>query len=162
MDLVQTFWRKEAAEADKEVHACSLLSNMQIISPRCKVTPKTLENLYERKECGNCLGYKELFNWMQVGWLYAWIYRVFSAQADWTLTHTSHKDTEHSTIEASITLDGVTRTNSLLIWTPDEWPSVCREIPVSADKMFSTSNKPVKWTFYTLCLLFRISTILCN
>jgi hypothetical protein len=31
-------------------------------------------------------------------------YRVSSAQADWTLTHTSHTDTEQSTIEASITL----------------------------------------------------------
>jgi hypothetical protein len=42
------------------------------------------------------------------------LYRMFRAQADWTLTHTSHKGTEQSTIEASITLDGVTRTNSLL------------------------------------------------
>jgi hypothetical protein len=25
-----------------------------------------------------------------------WIYSVFSAQADWTLTHTSQKDTEHN------------------------------------------------------------------
>jgi hypothetical protein len=33
---------------------------------------------------------------------------VFREQADWALTHTSHKDTEQSTIEASITLDGVT------------------------------------------------------
>jgi hypothetical protein len=38
----------------------------------------------------------------------------FRAQADWTLTHTSHKDTEQSTIEASITLDGVTLTDSLI------------------------------------------------
>jgi hypothetical protein len=38
---------------------------------------------------------------------------IYSAQADWTLTHTSHKDTEQSTIEASITLDGVTLTDSL-------------------------------------------------
>jgi hypothetical protein len=39
-----------------------------------------------------------------------YIYRVFSVQADWTLTHPSHKDTEQSTIEASmfITLDGIT------------------------------------------------------
>jgi hypothetical protein len=36
---------------------------------------------------------------------------MFSAQADWTLTHTSDKDTEQSTIEASITLDGVTLTD---------------------------------------------------
>jgi hypothetical protein len=42
------------------------------------------------------------------------IYRMFSAQADWNLTHTSHKDAEQSTIEASITLDGVTLTDSLL------------------------------------------------
>jgi hypothetical protein len=40
--------------------------------------------------------------------------RVFRAQADRTLTHTSHKETEQSTIEASITLDGVTLTDSLI------------------------------------------------
>jgi hypothetical protein len=39
---------------------------------------------------------------------------VFRAQADWTLTHTSHKDTEQSTIEASITLNGVTLTDLLI------------------------------------------------
>jgi hypothetical protein len=32
-------------------------------------------------------------------------------RADWTLTHTRHKDTEQSTIETSITLDGVTLTD---------------------------------------------------
>jgi hypothetical protein len=58
-----------------------------------------------------------------------WIYRVFREQADWTLTHTSHKDTEQCTIEASLTLDGVTLTDSLIRWSPNEWPSVCREIP---------------------------------
>jgi hypothetical protein len=42
------------------------------------------------------------------------LYRVFSAQADGTLTHTSHEDTEQSTIEASITLDGVTLTDPLI------------------------------------------------
>jgi hypothetical protein len=42
------------------------------------------------------------------------IYRVFKAEADWTLTHMSHKDTEQSTIEASITLDGVTLPDSLI------------------------------------------------
>jgi hypothetical protein len=36
---------------------------------------------------------------------------VFRGQADWTLTHTSHKDTEQSKIEASITLDVVTLTH---------------------------------------------------
>jgi hypothetical protein len=39
------------------------------------------------------------------------IQRVFRAQSDWTLTHTGHEDTEQSTIEASITLDGVTLTH---------------------------------------------------
>jgi hypothetical protein len=38
-------------------------------------------------------------------------YRVVSAQADWTLTHTSHKDTEQSTIEVFVTLDCVTLTD---------------------------------------------------
>jgi hypothetical protein len=37
----------------------------------------------------------------------------FGAQADWTLTQTSHKDTEQSTIEASTTLDGITLTDPL-------------------------------------------------
>jgi hypothetical protein len=44
----------------------------------------------------------------------AMIYRVFRAQADWTLTHMSHKDTEQSKIEASITLDDLTLTDSLI------------------------------------------------
>jgi hypothetical protein len=74
------------------------------------------------------------------------IHRVFSVQTDWTLTHTSHKYTEQSTIEASIILDGVTPTDSLVRWSPNKWPSVCRDTPVSADKLFWTSNKPAKWT----------------
>jgi hypothetical protein len=41
-------------------------------------------------------------------------YRAFRAQVDWTLTHTSHKDTEQSTTEASIIIDGVTLTDSLI------------------------------------------------
>jgi hypothetical protein len=45
---------------------------------------------------------------------YAEFYRVFSAQADWTLTHTSHKDTDQSTIKVCITLDGVTLTDPLI------------------------------------------------
>jgi hypothetical protein len=49
----------------------------------------------------------------KLSWLNPDLYWVFSAQADWTLTHTSHKDTEQSTIEASITLDGVPLTDSL-------------------------------------------------
>jgi hypothetical protein len=46
-----------------------------------------------------------------------------------TLTHTSNEDTEQSTIEASITFDGVTLTDSLIEWSLKDWPSVCREIP---------------------------------
>jgi hypothetical protein len=42
------------------------------------------------------------------------IYRVFRAQANWTLTHTSHKNTELSIMKASITLDGVTMTDPLI------------------------------------------------
>jgi hypothetical protein len=38
-------------------------------------------------------------------------YQVFRTQADWTLTHTSHKDTEQRTTEASITLNGITLTD---------------------------------------------------
>jgi hypothetical protein len=75
--------------------------------------------------------------------------RVFSAQADRTLTHRSHKNTEHSTIETSITFDGVTLTDSLIRRSPNELPSFCPEITtLSADKMFWTSNKPAKWTPY--------------
>jgi hypothetical protein len=77
-------------------------------------------------------------------------YRVFRAQDDWTLTHTSHKDTEQCKIEASITLDGITLTDSLIRWSPNEWPSVCWEIPVSADKIFWMSNKLAQWALYTL------------
>jgi hypothetical protein len=76
----------------------------------------------------------------------------------WTPTHTSHKDTEQSTTEASITLDGVTLTDSLIGWSPNEWPSVCREIPVSADKMFWTSNKPAQWIIY-IFILFVVSSL---
>jgi hypothetical protein len=41
----------------------------------------------------------------------------FRAQAHWTLTHMSHKNTEKSTVETSITLDGVTLTDSLIRWS---------------------------------------------
>jgi hypothetical protein len=47
-------------------------------------------------------------------------------------------------MEASITLDGVTLPDSLLKVITDELPSVCRAIPVSADKMIWTSNKLVQ------------------
>jgi hypothetical protein len=42
------------------------------------------------------------------------LYRVFSAQAKQTLAHMSHKDTQQSTIEASVTFDGVTLNDSLI------------------------------------------------
>jgi hypothetical protein len=32
---------------------------------------------------------------------------------EWTFTHTSHKDTKQSTIEASVTFDGITLTDAL-------------------------------------------------
>jgi hypothetical protein len=71
-------------------------------------------------------------------------YQVFSAQADRILTHTNHKDTEWSIMEAYIILDGV----ALIMWSPNEWSSVYRVIPVSAHKILWTSNKPAKWTPY--------------
>jgi hypothetical protein len=45
--------------------------------------------------------------WKKKSWPKLRFYWVFSAQADWTSAHTSHKNTDQSTIEASITLDGV-------------------------------------------------------
>jgi hypothetical protein len=75
--------------------------------------------------------------------LYA-IYWVFSAQADRTLTQTNHKNTEQSIIGSCTTLDGVTLTD------PNQWLSVCREIPVCADKKFWMSNKPLQWTCYII------------
>jgi hypothetical protein len=53
------------------------------------------------------------YTFIKVKCLKSNIYKVFRAQADWTLTYTSHKDTEQSTVEASITLYGVTLTDSL-------------------------------------------------
>jgi hypothetical protein len=48
-------------------------------------------------------------------------------------------------------------TDPLIRWAPNKWLSICREIPVSADKMFWTSNKPEKWT-PCICIHFlRIS-----
>jgi hypothetical protein len=48
-----------------------------------------------------------------------YIYWVFSAQADWTLTHASHKETEQSATEASVTLDGVRLTDPLIRSSPN-------------------------------------------
>jgi hypothetical protein len=39
------------------------------------------------------------------------IHQVSKVQTDWTLTRTSHKDTEQRTMEASITLNGITLTD---------------------------------------------------
>jgi hypothetical protein len=49
-----------------------------------------------------------------------------------------------NTIEASITLDGLALTDSLIRWSPNEWPSVCQKIPAFMDKMFWTSYKPAQ------------------
>jgi hypothetical protein len=76
-------------------------------------------------------------------WLYSYnmrIYRVFSAQADWTLTHTSHKDTEQSTIEASITVDGVTLTDSLIRWSEFAGRYQCLPIRCSG-RLISMQNE---------------------
>jgi hypothetical protein len=62
--------------------------------------------------------------------LLARLKQVFSAQANRTLTHTSHKDTEQSTTEASITLDGLTLTDPLIRSSPNELSSFFREITV--------------------------------
>jgi hypothetical protein len=39
---------------------------------------------------------------------------------------------------------GVALAGSLIRWSPNKWPSVYREIPVFADTMFWTTNKPSK------------------
>jgi hypothetical protein len=62
-----------------------------------------------------------------------------------------------NTIEASITLDGVTVTDSLIRWSPIEWSLVCREIPVSAGKISWTSSKPGQWTLCSLPFSWWIS-----
>jgi hypothetical protein len=64
------------------------------------------------------------------------IYGVFNAQADWTLTHTSHKGTEQSTIGASIAFDSATMTHC----SGDHRMNGLQ----FADEMFWTSNKPAK------------------
>jgi hypothetical protein len=72
-------------------------------------------------------------------------FNIVHPPTSWTLTHMSHKDTQQSTIEASATLDGITLTDPLIRWSPNEWPSVCQKIPMSVEKMLWTSNKPAKW-----------------
>jgi hypothetical protein len=52
--------------------------------------------------------------------------------------------TEQSKIDASVIVNYVTLTDPLIRWSSNEWPSVCREIQVSADEMFWTSNKLAK------------------
>jgi hypothetical protein len=53
--------------------------------------------------------------------------------------------TEHN---RSVSHTGVTLTDLLMRWSPNEWPSVCREIPVFTDKMLWTSDEPAQWTPY--------------
>jgi hypothetical protein len=74
---------------------------------------------------------------------------VFRAQADWTLTHSSHKDIEQSSVEASITL--WRNTDWLTDQVITEWMtfSLQGDTTVSTDKMFWTPNKPAQWTLYT-------------
>jgi hypothetical protein len=68
----------------------------------------------------NCYGNRKLDLSRASISLVHYIYRVFREQADWTLTHMSHKDTEQSTREASITLDDVTLFDSLIRWSSNE------------------------------------------
>jgi hypothetical protein len=52
-----------------------------------------------------------------------WLSSSFTVQSAGCLStdsHTSHNDTEQSTIEASATLDGVTLTDPLIRWSPNE------------------------------------------
>jgi hypothetical protein len=52
--------------------------------------------------------------WVRILFVFFWRsaeHQVFSASADWTMSRTIHKDTEQSTIDASVTLDGVTLTH---------------------------------------------------
>jgi hypothetical protein len=81
--------------------------------------------------------------------IWAQNYWAFSAQADWTLTHT-----EQSTIEASITF-WLRNRDWLTAQVITEWMtfSLPGDTTVSADKMFWTSNKPAKWTIYTFSLI---------
>jgi hypothetical protein len=65
----------------------------------------------------------------------------FRAQADWTLTH---NDTEQSTLEASITLDGVTRTYGSSDHRMNDFQFADMYQSMSADKMFWASNKPAQ------------------
>jgi hypothetical protein len=77
-------------------------------------------------------------------------YRVFRAQADWTLTHTSHKNTEQSTIEASITLDGVTLTDLLMKWSRNNYLQFAGRyqcLPIRC----SGRQKTAQWTLYIIC-----------
>jgi hypothetical protein len=64
-------------------------------------------------------------------------------------------NTQHSTIEASITLDGLTRTDSLLRWPPNEWPSVCRKhhcLPIRcSERLISLNNEhPIYLTYNSI------------
>jgi hypothetical protein len=83
-------------------------------------------------------------------------YRVFRAQADWTLTHTSHKDTEQH--NRSFCNTRCRNTDWLTDQVINEWMtfSFPGDTTVSADKMFWASNKPAQWT---LCILRKSETL---
>jgi hypothetical protein len=75
-------------------------------------------------------------------------YRVFRAQADWTLTHMSHKDRkEHN---RSFYHTRWRNTDWLTDQVITEWMtfSLPGDTTVSANKMFWTSNMPQQWTLY--------------
>jgi hypothetical protein len=81
--------------------------------------------------------------------LYA-IYLVFRAQADWTLTHTCHKDMEQH--NGSFYNTRWRNTDWLTDQVITKWLtlSLAGDTTVSADKMFWTSNKRAQWTHYSL------------
>jgi hypothetical protein len=85
---------------------------------------------------------------------------VSGAQCAGLLDTDSHEQWRHRTDHntRSITLDGVTLTDSLIRWSPNKWPSVCREIPVPADKMSWASNKPAQWILYSTPSVMNIFT----
>jgi hypothetical protein len=82
-----------------------------VVSFQLEPCKSTAKNLYSECNHVSSENYLLLTNASRIP---AWLYRVFRAQADWTLTHMSHKDIEQSTVEASITLHGVTLTDSVI------------------------------------------------
>jgi hypothetical protein len=82
------------------------------------------------------------------------MYRVFKAQADWTLTHTIYKNrTEH---KRSFYNTRWRNTDWLTDQVITEWITfiLTGDTAVSADKMFWTSNKPAQWTYYMYVCMY--------